>query len=96
MAHFAKIENGIVTNVIVVPDEHETDGQEWLNSIGLDGQWVQTSYNARIRKNFAGIGYTYDEKLDAFIPPKPSFGNFELDEEIGGWVNLDTPSEITE
>jgi hypothetical protein len=93
MAHFAKIENGIVTNVIVVPDEHENDGQEWLNSIGLEGKWIQTSYNARIRKNFAGIGYTYDEKLDAFITPKPSFGNFELDEATASWVNLDEPTE---
>lgn len=94
MAHFAKIENGVVTNVIVVPDEHEEAGQEWLNSIGLDGAWVQTSYNHRIRKNYAGIGYTYDTSLDAFIPPKPS-EDATLDEETCQWIvpESETPAE---
>ena len=62
MAHFAKIENNVVTQVIVA-EQNFVDTQE--------GQWVQTSYNARIRKNFAGIGFTYDSQRDAFIPPKP-------------------------
>jgi hypothetical protein len=62
MAHFAKIENNVVTQVIVAEQDF-VDTQE--------GQWVQTSYNARIRKNFAGIGFTYDSQRDAFIPPKP-------------------------
>lgn len=72
MAHFAEIdENNIVTRVLVVPDEQEHRGQEFLaNELGLGGTWVQTSYNARIRKNYAGIGYTYDSGRDAFIPPK--------------------------
>lgn len=62
MAHFAKIENNVVTQVIVAEQDF-VDTQE--------GQWVQTSYNARIRKNFAGIGFTYDSQRDAFIPPQP-------------------------
>lgn len=62
MSHFAKIENSVVTQVIVAEQDF-VDTQE--------GQWVQTSYNARIRKNFAGIGFTYDSQRDAFIPPKP-------------------------
>lgn len=62
MAHFAKIESGVVTEVIVAE-------QEYINT--LSGTWVQTSYNASIRKNFAGKGYTYDSSKDAFIAPKP-------------------------
>jgi hypothetical protein len=67
MAHFAKIENGLVTNVVVVDNEHESDGEAYLNSLGLEGQWVQTSYNSNFRSKFAGIGDTYDEVNDVFI-----------------------------
>ena len=62
MAHFAKIESGVVTEVIVAEQAHIDT---------LSGTWVQTSYNASIRKNFAGKGYTYDTDKDAFIAPKP-------------------------
>ena len=73
MAHFAELdENNIVLRVLVVPDEQEHRGQEYLaDELGLGGIWRQTSYNARIRKNYAGIGYTYDAGRDAFIAPKP-------------------------
>lgn len=74
MAHYAQIdENNIVTQVLVVNDyyEHTNTAQEFLsNELGLGGTWVQTSYNGRIRKNYAGIGHTYDSTRDAFIPPK--------------------------
>lgn len=69
MAHFAKIENGIVTNVLVVDDEHEETGQEYLNGLGVNGTWIQTSYNGNIRGKYAGIGDTYDEINDIFISP---------------------------
>ena len=62
MAHFAKIESGVVTEVIVAEQAHVDT---------LSGTWVQTSYNGSIRKNYAGIGYTYDSSKDAFIAPKP-------------------------
>ena len=62
MAHFAKIESGVVTEVIVAEQAHIDT---------LSGTWVQTSYNGSIRKNFAGKGYTYDTDKDAFIAPKP-------------------------
>lgn len=62
MAHFAKIESGVVTEVIVAEQAHIDT---------LSGTWVQTSYNGSIRKNYAGIGYTYDSSKDAFIAPKP-------------------------
>ena len=88
MAHFAKVENGVVTQVIVID-------QETLNT-GLWGDpamWVQTSYNTKggqhpegrpLRKNFAGIGYTYDAQRDAFIPPKP-YNSWLLDEATCLW-----------
>ena len=62
MAHFAKIESGVVTEVIVAEQAHIDT---------LSGTWVQTSYNGSIRKNYAGIGYAYDSTKDAFIAPKP-------------------------
>lgn len=80
MAHFAKLdENNIVTQVIVVHNneliddlgnESELKGIEFCRNI-FGGRWIQTSYNNKIRKNFASVGYRYDESLDAFIPPKP-------------------------
>src|SRR6056297_2806206 len=71
MAHFAKVENGIVTNVLVVADEQEHRGQEYLNNLGLGGTWIQTSYNAKIRKKFAGIGDEYLVDEDAFRRQSP-------------------------
>ena len=69
MAHFAKIEDGIVTQVVVVANEHEEDGEAYLNSLGLEGTWIQTSYNANFRGKFAGIGDTYDAENDEFVSP---------------------------
>ena len=69
MAHFAKIEEGIVTQVVVVDNEHEQDGEAYLNSLGLEGTWVQTSYNGNIRGKYAGIGDTYDSVADVFVSP---------------------------
>lgn len=68
MAHFAKVENGLVTQVIVVGHEYENMYSDWRKEFGEN--WVQTSYNHKFRFSFAGIGYTYDEDLDAFYPPK--------------------------
>ena len=80
MAHFAELDaNNVVQRVIVVANKDTADanGNE-VESIGVafcqklfGGTWVQTSYNGNIRKNYAGIGYTYDADIDAFVPPKP-------------------------
>lgn len=101
MAHFAQIdENNIVLQVIVIKNDDavtEEAGQEFIASIGLQGVWKQTSYNTfgnkhstdgvPFRKNYAGIGFTYNEELDAFIPPKPAeFTSYVVDEETGLWV----------
>lgn len=97
MAHFAKIGlDNIVCEVLVVSDDQEHRGQEFLaNDLGLGGTWLKTSYNTRagkhvnggqpFRKNYAGIGYTYDLERDAFIPPQPD-PTWTLNEETCLWV----------
>jgi hypothetical protein len=78
MAHFARIDNGIVGEVIVIDNddcgggdfpESEPIGQAFIASIGLTGEWRQTSYNGNFRGLYAGNGYTYDSDLDEFVPP---------------------------
>lgn len=92
MAHFAKLdENNTVTQVIVVHNnelldngvENESKGIAFCQSL-FGGNWKQTSYNGTMRKNFAGIGYTYDQTRDAFIPPKP-YNSWLLDETTCTW-----------
>ena len=78
MAHFAEIDStNTVLRVIVVADENEANGAEWCHNL-LGGAWVQTSYNGRIRKQYAGIGYTYDAVKDQFVAPQP-FASWSLD-----------------
>ena len=85
MAHFAELdENNIVLRILVTDNDYPNEGYDWLVET-LGGTWVQTSYNATIRKNFAGVGYTYDSERDAFIAPKP-FESWELDEATCRWV----------
>ena len=70
MSHWAELDaNNIVLRVTVGDNNEPDEGYQWLLD-NLGGTWVQTSYNKRIRKNFAGIGFTYDAVRDAFIPPK--------------------------
>lgn len=85
MSHFAEIdEKNTVVRVLVGDNSAPNEGYDWFVEV-LGGRWVQTSYNGTIRKNFAGIGYVYDEERDAFIPPKP-FNSWILDEEKCIWV----------
>jgi len=118
MAHFANIdENNIVTNVIVIHNDYETNGKDYINNVlGLSGTWIQTSYHSYrglkhvqyvaqvkdqkgnltnkyvlsatnqfgLRFNYAGIGFTYDPTLDAFIPPKP-FNSYVLNLSTCQW-----------
>jgi hypothetical protein len=94
MAHFAELnDNNVVLRVIVVgnkdtstPDgvEKESIGQAFCERL-LGGRWVQTSYNGNIRKRYAGIGYTYDATLDAFISPKP-YPSWTLDTGAADWI----------
>jgi hypothetical protein len=82
MAHFAKIENNIVTEVLAVHNDLEHRGADFLaNDLGLSGTWIQTSYNNNFRKQYAGIGYTYDAVNDVFIAPQP-FASWSLDNDF--------------
>ena len=80
MAHFAKVQNNIVDQVIVVSNddcdnlefpESEPIGQAFIASLGLSGEWLQTSYHANFRGAYAGIGFKYDAELDEFVAPAP-------------------------
>jgi hypothetical protein len=84
ISHFAELdENNVVLRVLVGDNNMPNEGYDWFVE-NLGGRWVQTSYNGNIRKNFAGIGYTYDEDRDAFIPPKP-FDSWTLNETTCRW-----------
>lgn len=87
MSHFAEVdENNIVLRVLVGDnnDPAGDEGYQWfVNNLG--GTWIKTSYNGNIRKNFAGIGYTYDDQRDAFIAPKPEDA-IGFDEETCQWI----------
>jgi hypothetical protein len=74
MAHAARIEDGIVREVIVVPDnldatESDAAIEGYIHGIGLSGTWIRTSYNGNIRGAYAGIGYSYDSEADVFVAP---------------------------
>jgi hypothetical protein len=92
MAHFAKIEDGVVTQVIVVDNKDCADAsgveKEYIGAAFcerlLGGTWKQTSYNGTFRKNYAGVGYTFDAARDAFIPPKP-YTSWLLNETTAQW-----------
>ena len=99
MSHFAKVENGIVTQVIVAE-------QDFINTgvLGDPSTWVQTSYNTRggvhvlggtpLRKNYAGIGYTYDAGRDAFYPPSP-YASWVIDEQTCFWkAPVEKPTDV--
>jgi len=106
MAHFAKLdENNVVTQVIVVDNKDITDphtGQEdeilgiaFCKKL-LGGNWRQTSYNSSMRVRYAGIGYSYNAALDAFVPPQPH-ASWTLDNETADWVSpLGAAPELTE
>ena len=106
MAHFAEIDaEGTVLRVLVVADAQEDRGQEFLaDDLGLGGTWKKTSYNTvggvhsnggtPYRKNYAGIGFKYDNALDAFIPPKP-YASWDLNEDTCLW-EAPTPMPVEE
>ena len=97
MAHFAQLdENNVVTQVIVVSNDDITDsngvetesiGVAFCQKlVGADTNWKQTSYNNNLRVRYAGIGYIYNEELDAFVPPKP-YTSWTLNNATADWVS---------
>ena len=99
MAHFAQIENGIVVQVIVVNNnellidgiEVESKGADFCQSL-FGGVWKQTSYNGTFRKQYAGIGYTYNESADVFVAPQP-FSSWSLDENYDWQAPIERPAD---
>lgn len=88
MANFAELDqNNVVIRVISIKDKYENNGEEYCSNL-FGGRWKQTSFNHSIRKRYAGVGYTYDETYDAFIPPKP-FNSWIFDE-----INLNWKSPV--
>lgn len=100
MAHFAQLddENKVIQVIVIHNNDISLDNGEESEEKGIEfikkelwhienvltSKWVQTSYNANFRKNYAGIGFTYDEELDAFISPQP-YSSWTLDEETCRW-----------
>ena len=78
MAHFAEILDGVVQRVIVVHDNDEANGAQFCHDL-LGGEWLQCSYNDRIRKQFPSAGFTYDDVADQFVAPQP-YASWTLDE----------------
>lgn len=86
MSHWAEIDKNNIVIRVLVGDNNDPNGDEgyqWFVK-NLGGTWIKTSYNGNIRKNYAGIGYTYDAGRDAFIPPKP-FDSWVLNEDTCQW-----------
>ena len=105
MAHFAQLdENNVVVQVIVVNNDDTSDSNGVENEsigvafcqklLGADTTWKQTSYNHNIRVRYAGIGYSYNASLDAFVPPQP-FASWTLDSGIANWVAPLTKPTLT-
>ena len=93
MAHFAQLDsNNVLTQVIVVGNKDTADAngveKEHIGAAFCErlfgGNWKQTSYNGSIRKNYAGVGYTYNVSLDAFVPPKP-YASWVLNNDTAQW-----------
>lgn len=104
MAYYAELnENNIVLRVVAISNEDcmDENGNE-VEQLGIDrclelfktGNWKKTSYNGNIRKNYAGIGFFYDEQRDAFIDQKPDGEGWFLDENTCIWRNLEIEAEI--
>jgi len=102
MAHYAQLDsNNVVTQVIVIDNKDTADAngveKEYIGAALCErlfgGTWKQTSYNGNLRKNYAGIGYTFDSTRDAFIPPKP-YASWVLIEETCQWkAPVDMPTD---
>ena len=107
MAHFAQLdENNIVTQVIVVSnaDTSDSNGVEdesigiafCKKLLGANTNWKQTSYNGNMRVRYAGIGYSYNEELDAFVPPQP-FASWTINSDTAEWISpLGAIPELTD
>lgn len=93
MSHWAELnENSIVVRVLVGDNNEPDEGYQWLVD-NLGGNWIKTSYNGKIRKNYAGVGFTYDVVRDAFIAPKPE-NSIGFNEDTCQWIVPDEAPSI--
>lgn len=93
MSHWAKVDQDNKVIQVVVGDNNEPDeGYQWLVD-NLGGTWIKTSYNGKIRKNYAGLDFTYDAVRDAFIAPKPE-NSIGFDEDTCQWIVPDEATSI--
>ena len=93
MSHWAELdENSIVVRVLVGDNNEPDEGYQWLLD-NLGGTWIKTSYNGKIRKNYAGVGFTYDVIRDAFIAPKPE-NSIGFNEDTCQWIVPDEAPSI--
>jgi hypothetical protein len=103
VAHYAEIDtdrNNVVLRVVVVDNKDTADAQgvekEHIGAAYLErllgGTWVQTSYSGKLRKHYAGIGYTYDTALDAFVPPQP-YPSWTLDDDCNWQAPVPMPDD---
>jgi hypothetical protein len=94
MAHFAQIDNdNKVTQVLVVDNSQEHRGEAFLaGDLRLGGRWIQTSYNHNFRKQFAGVGFTYDEEGDVFVTPQP-YPSWTLDANFDWQPPVEVPED---
>ena len=95
MSHWAELDENNIVLRVTVGDNNDPNGDEgykWLLD-NLGGTWVQTSYNGNIRKNYAGIGFTYDATRDAFIAPEPDNAT-GFDEDTCQWIVPDVGNKL--
>jgi hypothetical protein len=86
MAHFAEIDDDNIVIRVLVTDNNDPNGDEgyqWLLD-NLGGTWIKTSYHGKIRKNYAGVGYSYNAELDSFVAPQP-YPSWKLDKRNSQW-----------
>ena len=94
MSHWAEVDNNNTVIRVLVGNNYGDEGYQWLID-NLGGTWVKTSYNGNIRKNYAGIGYSYAPDIDAFVPPK-CHDEAVLDEGVCQWVCSNEAHQIKE
>ena len=89
--HWAELDDNDIVLRVVVGKDTEDEAFQWVTN-NLGGRWIRTSFTGKIRKNFATVGGTYSKELDAFIAPKPTEGNYVLDEETCKWIGVEDGS----
>jgi hypothetical protein len=96
MAHYAQLDDdNTVLDVMKISDDYEDCGEDYINNVCMiPGRWIKTSYNGTIRGSFAGVGFSYNEELDVFLPPKP-YESWVINTELKCWESPVERPEIS-